>query len=141
MDAGHSCFPLMTKMVTHKSLKCPWITKGIIQSSKTKFDLYKRAKEGSIPAEQYNIYRNKLTSLIRKSKKQYIYNFFSNYKNDLKKVWSKINTLTCKKGKSHKLNSIKVNGRSSNNPKVIANEFNHFFANVGKKLYDALPDS
>ena len=33
------CFPLMTKMITQKSLKCPWITKGIIKSSKKKFIL------------------------------------------------------------------------------------------------------
>lgn len=80
-----------------------------------------------------------MLSLIRKSKRNYYYNFFSNYKNSLRKVWSQINSLTCKKEKHQILSNKKINGKLSSNGKDIANEFNNFFGSIGQELNYNLP--
>ena len=103
--------------------------------------MYVKAKKELIPIGEYNTYRNKLTTLIRKSKKQYYYRVFSNFKNNLKKIWTEINSLMNKNNKISKTNPIKIKGKLTNNHQVIANEFNNFFGSIGKSLDDSLPPS
>ena len=136
------CFPIKTKFISDAAKTSPWITRGIIKSTKTKFEMYKKAKQGLISIEEYKLYKNKLINLIRKSKKNYYYKFFSNYKNNIKKTWEKINLLLGTKNKHNdKLSSIKINKKLSNNHKEIANAFNEFFTNVGKNLNKTLPSA
>ena len=136
------CFPVKTKLVSDSAKDSPWITKGIIKSSKTKFELYIKAKKGLISMEEYKIYKNRLLNLIRKSKKNYYYKFFSTYKNNIKKTWEKINTLIGSKNKHKRnLSSMKVNNKLTNNENKIANAFNNYFTNIGPNLSKMLPSS
>ena len=134
-------FPIKTKTVSNKSLHTPWITRGIIKSCKTKFDLYRKAKAGLVSMNEYKIYKNKLLNLIRKSKKQYFYNYFAKYKNNLKNVWKKLNSLTGKTKNNHTCNKININGKISTNKKDIANAFNNFFSTIGQNLNNELPET
>ena len=136
-----SSFPIKTKVVSGPK-KSPWITRGIIKSTKTKFDLYKKAKSGIIPIDEYKIYKNKLLNLIRKAKKDYFYKYFSNYQNNIKKTWEKINMLIgSNKNHNRKTNPIKLNNKMSNNQKEIADAFNNYFTNIGNQLHKNLPAS
>ena len=54
-----------------KQLSKPWITKGIRKSIKIKNSLYHSEFE-----HQYRLYRNKITTLIRLSKKLYFHDYF-----------------------------------------------------------------
>ena len=51
--------------------RCSWITAAIINSIKHKHMLYKKSLKGKIIFEEFRAYWNKLTSIIRQSKKQY----------------------------------------------------------------------
>ena len=65
-----------------------WLTKGILTSCKEKNRLYKIYKcNPTIGNEQtYKIYKNKLTHIIRLSKKIYFRNKFDIFKNDCRKT-------------------------------------------------------
>ena len=56
-----------------KKIKNPWITKGIMTSILNRNRLYKNAMREPCKAnhDKYKIYRNKLTTLIRVSRKMY----------------------------------------------------------------------
>ena len=64
-----------------------WLTKGILTSTKEKKHLYKKYKcNPTIENEHiYKRFKNKLTHVIRTSKKSYFKNKFDLYKNDCKK--------------------------------------------------------
>ena len=70
-----------------------WLTKGIVTSTKEKNRLYKKYKcNPTIENEHiYKRFKNKLTHVIRTSKKSYFKNKFDLYKNDCKKTWNTIN--------------------------------------------------
>jgi len=71
-----------------KQLSKPWITKGILKSIKIKNALF-----ASGHVNKYKFYGNKITTLIRHSKKLYYHTYFSQYMKDLKKTWSGINEI------------------------------------------------
>ena len=66
--------------------RCPWITATIINSIKHKHMLYKKSLKGEIPFEEFRAYLNKLTSIIRQSKKQHFIDFCNRNKSDAKKI-------------------------------------------------------
>lgn len=132
------CIPLKKCSVNRKKEPLsPWITKGLLKSINNKNKLYKKYKK--IPNDEnlqkYKMYRNKLDSLIRKSKRQYFENKFNKSKNDMQKTWKTINNITGR-NKQQKVQSQFVNsdGEKITNPQTISNDFNDFFVNIGPKL-------
>ena len=71
-----------------KQLSKPWISRGLRKSIKIKNDLYHSADTA-----KYKLYRNKILSLSRLSKKLYYQAYFSRNLNNMKKTWESINTL------------------------------------------------
>ena len=103
----NKCYTVKTKFVTYKRLQNPWLTRGLMNSIKHKFVLFKQSKLGIISHDTYKIYRNNLTQAVRLAKCNYYSNFCCAFKNNTKKIWETINTL---KGNSHKgtrINSLK----------------------------------
>ena len=86
----------------------PWITKGILRSIHKKNRLYKKCLKHSncqTRWEKYKKYRNKLTSIIKFSRKKYYGDKLSKVKGDISSTWRFINDLIGKKKKtlqSHK---------------------------------------
>jgi len=75
----HAPLKPLSKRKFKQSLKS-WITKGLLKSIKVKNALF---VEGDI--DRYKSYRNKVTTLIRQSKKRYYYTYFTQHMNDMKK--------------------------------------------------------
>lgn len=86
-DIYNECFPLITKNIKIKNPNKPWITPGIIKSTKRKNYLYKnwliRRTEETL--SKYKKYKNKLTALIRAAEKTYYEKRFSEISHDIKK--------------------------------------------------------
>ena len=78
-----------------------WLTKGILTSCKEKNRLYKIYKCNPTTENEltYKIFKNKLTHIIRLSKKTYFKNKFAIIKNDCRKTWSTINEVLKHKNK------------------------------------------
>lgn len=120
---------------THKKIK-PWITSGLIQSirnrDKLKADFLKR-KDDVVKFQQYKTYRNKLNSLLRRTKAQYFYNKLNEYKTDAKKTWRLINEGLDKHTQKKKI-CLNINGKSIESETDIAEAFNSHFVNVGRDM-------
>ena len=77
-----------------KQLSKPWITKAKRCSIKIKYALFYSGDKN-----KYKLYRNKLTELIRLSKKAYYQEYFTTNLANQKKTWEGINKLINRKTK------------------------------------------
>ena len=130
----------LSKRKFKRSLK-PWITKGLLKSIKIKNALF---AEGDI--DKYKFYRNKITTLIRQSKKLYYHTYFTQHMNDMTKTWTGINEVmnrNKRKSKPIVVGLIKrLNGNGvTRNPAERPNVLNDYFSTVGQKLAANVPDS
>ena len=108
------------KNVTKRDMKNfskPWITAGIKRSIKEKNRLLTQG-------EHYKYYRNRISTLIRVSKKKYYYEYFEINLNNTKNTWDGINDLiNRKKRKSCKISGLKdtETGQIIREPSVLPN--------------------
>ena len=85
--------------------------------------------------------KNKLTHIIRQSKKMHFKNKFELYKKDCKKTWNTINEVLKSKNKKHMVNDkfITSEGTSCTDKNEIVEQFNKYFTNIGSILNSKLP--
>ena len=120
----------------------PWLTKDILKKIKTRNNLFANKKKdpnNEYLKSAYNRFRNSVNNDIKQSKKAYYGQYFENCKNNMKKTWKGINDLIRSNNKSTKVNYILQNNQSITEPKIMANAFNNFFANVGPTIDKEIP--
>jgi len=132
----------LVKRNKYKHKNSPWITQGILKSIRYKDKLYVKLK--STPTNNENFeqrqinfktYSKILKHTINFAKKNHYQNCFEKFKCDLKKTWSTINgILNRNKKKKDFPKHFEIHGQSVSNEKLIANEFNKYFINVGPSL-------
>ena len=111
----------------------PWITKIIQNAIEKKNRLFKKyIKCGDINKnlfhQEYKIYRNSLSTLLKQSKKCYYNNYFRNNINNIKNTWRGIRSiisLNTKESESSKI-ILKNKGEFLTDPNDTANQFNDF---------------
>ena len=106
--------PEKTKRVKNKTgMYEPWITKGIVRSMSKLKQLYIKMlknKENTTDIEKYKTYRRILQQVKRKTKMYYYRSRCKEFKNDTRKLWSVINTITGRtKKKETIIESLKIN--------------------------------
>ena len=120
----------------------PWITDAIIQSIKTKDELYddwNKTRSKVNPGGDANLYLNyssyrfKLKHIIKAAQKNFYGSKFLECKGDSKKTWPIINELRGKSRKSTKPQFI-INNERIIERRVIANAFNKYFTSLASKL-------
>ena len=76
-------------MLKSKTLKNPWITKGILKSSKTKQRLYDKFLKSKTYEHEisYKNYRKLFESIKQRAKSQYYSKMILHYKDNLNKTW------------------------------------------------------
>ena len=128
--------PLTRIKLSKKRNKQPWITQGIIKSISTRTRLYKISLRLPTNENQnkYKKYRNKLTSIIRLSRKLYYSNKIENSKDNNKLLWQTINDILGKKRSTLNNIEFKDNGHPIQDPIDVANAFNKYFNNIGPDL-------
>lgn len=138
--------PLKERSLTHKTKTMePWMTTGLLRSSKTCQKLYKKSvglDKHHPKSTEYTNYRNHYNHLKRKAKQQYYANKITEYKRDAKKMWQTMKTLM---GKVHNKNSLTdnflIDGQMTNDPNVISNSFCKYFTNISNNLAQSIPKS
>ncbi|KAL5253382.1 hypothetical protein ACHWQZ_G013235 [Mnemiopsis leidyi] len=138
----------------------PWITQGLITSIDSKHELYNNWKKAekqkclspnlqtdnrgrcstcsSCTSEvachkEFTVYRRSLNHLINSAKRKYHGEKIAECAGNSKKTWQIINNLRGKKTRVIKPNFIIDNERVTNR-RVIANEFNKYFASLASNL-------
>ena len=121
----------------------PWITKAIKNSIARKNSLYKiHLKSRTDKSEsKYKTYKNKLTSVLRKAEKEYYWEKLNNVRNNLSKTWKILNSLISRTQTKGTVDEVIVNNKIVRDPKIIADNFNSFFANIGPNLAAKIPKS
>ena len=130
--------PLVKNKHHNSKIKNPWITRGILRSIKTRNKLYKSyiSKPSEHNLKIYKKYRNKLTDIIRTSKKTYYSQKIGTAEGDINATWKIINNLINKNKPQNKIDNLKVDSQPENitDPTEIAHIFNSYFTNIGPDL-------
>ena len=123
----------------------PWITEGLLKSVSYRDKLYFKLKRTPCN-EQYNAlkvnldtYNKTLRKSIREAKKLYYQNCFVKFRNDMQKTWSTINGIINRtKSKKELPKLFLINGKKETDSKLIANNFNKYFTEIGQKLANSI---
>ena len=123
----------------------PWMTKGLMKSSRTCDKMYSKVIGLNKESERfirYKKYRNTYNSLKRKAKVTYYQEKIEQYYNDSRQLWKTLNVLIGKQSdKSSLPDAFDLDGNLISDPKQISNEFCSYFSTVGSKLASKIPNS
>ncbi len=119
----------------------PWITSAIVKSIRRKEKLYKKyvSCPNDLHKAAYVSYRNKLTALIRISKRNYYADKLNEFKYNSKQTWKLLNNILGRCNKSIISSRFRIGSSYVSDPTTIANNFNSYFVNVGPNLAREIP--
>ena len=133
-----SFFPKKKIQIKSKNITSPWITKGIVKSSKRKQKLYDKYLKRKTPQNDliYKNYRRLFETIKRKSKRNYYNERLDKYQNNIKKTWDIIKEVigNIKSNSKNLPTRLNVNNVEITGEKLVATNFNRYFVNVGPKL-------
>jgi hypothetical protein len=125
----------------------PWITSGLLSSIRLRDKMSKEARRNPLNVQinsKYKRYRNILKSLIKRAKFDYYKHKINEAHGDPRKFWNIVNVVAGRPAGKSKFPLNAFGGRggaaspSSDDVKQISNEFNDYFACVGRRLAEAL---
>ena len=137
-----TCKLKQPKTSKRNSKNNPWITTSIIESVKTKHNLFKQWKKTKCKQnpngdrklyKKFSDYRRHLKKAIKYAKSNYYHNKISENCGDMKKTWAVINDLRGKKKRSVKPEFIIDNERIIDR-RLIANKFNEYFTSIASEM-------
>ena len=96
------------KKSSRKYIKKPWVTRAILKSIKKRNILYKASiRNPTITnVQKYKTYRNRLTSVLRESKKVFFSNKIDNVSGNISSTWKVINDIIGKSKDSNEQKNI-----------------------------------
>ena len=103
-----------------------------------KASLYRMYVRGTILKADYNYYKNRLTTLLRRVKRLHYFNLFQRCGKDPNKIWYHINVLLSNQSRVI-MDGLKV-GTTVLTGNDMANYANSFFINIANNLTANLPD-
>ena len=146
IDVINKLYDEMCPLKKVKIKKCnthnPWITSGILKSITTKKKLYKRFVNDRTLFNKlkFTSYKNKLTNVIRYSKKSYYTKLFDENRHNIKETWKLLNEITGRK-KDTRVKQFKINNNDDEitNDLDVAECFNNYFSSIGNTLARHIP--
>ena len=140
-------FPLKSfRSNNHNSRRIPrkpWITTAVLKSIDRKEKLYKKyvAHPTESNKQNFHVYRNRLTSIIRASKKDYYAEKLSSCRHSAKQTWNVLNSILGRHSKPNLPTSFHINNDLISDPQTISDHFNAYFVNIGPKLASQISSS
>ena len=138
-------FPKQKIKIKRKSFNSPWMTKGLVKSSKKKQKLCEKFLKNRNPEKELNYkqYKTFFESLKKKSKKSYYSDLIDSCKYNIKKTWDVMKEIVGNKSVTNAPlpNFITVKNREIFDKKEITETFNSYFVNVGPNLVASIPES
>jgi len=129
------------KFNKYKHFKEKWMTRGILNSIKTRDSLFIELKSMNIhnnmfayQKQRLATYNKMLKKLIRSAKRKYFQDFFATNVNNMKNTWKEINSLIGKTKKSRVPDFFICNNRKIMKDFEIAQGFNQYFSQIGTNL-------
>ena len=132
-------FPLKHKTLSRRHIMNPWMNKNILKLVNLKSEYCLMMKLEMASAAENNALRNRVNSIIRRTKINYYRNKFNNFKSNLRKTWSAINKILYPNRTKSLIEKLNVNGVDVVDHGDISNTFNDFFSNIALELVRNLP--
>lgn len=117
----------------------PWITIGMLRCIGTRDRMHKKIKTNENDAVlkiSYLRYRNYCNNFLKNLKKQYERDQLIQSKNNSKKLWSTIKSITNNNNKNQLPLQLLT---TDQNPKDAVTKINKYFSNIGKRLSEMIP--
>jgi len=136
--------PLKLITIPHtRVIKQPWMSTGLLQSSRTSNKLFKKAI-GKPKTHKHYIefinYRNHYNKLKRKMKHKHYTDLFNKYTNDIRQTWKLLKSLIGRENNKTSISErFKINNDITSDHLTIANSFCDYFSTVGKKFASSIP--
>ena len=92
----------------------------------------------NVHLQEYKLYRNRLTSVIRTDKNTYFNELFVDSNNSSKNTWRNTNSLICNNSRHGNINELMKNDNHTTDQKEISDVFNDFFVNDGFRSNDQI---
>ena len=145
-NASDIAFPeVLMKPKSVKSFRNPWMSSGLLKSSRTKNRLFSKYKHkpSQFNSQRFKDYNSMFNRCKKAAKKAHFSKQFELHKSNLKKTWSLIRDVIGSRAKKRENlpNFFKDNQDVLNNPLDIADGFNKFFAGIGPQLAEAIQPS
>ncbi len=86
-----------------------------------------RADNSTLKIEKWKKYRNMLNKIIKSTQQEHYKDLINQYGNNYIGLWRTLGSIICKKNKETKINKLKINNKTTNDPIKIANTMNNFF--------------
>ena len=141
-NAYNAACPIVTKTLSAKRMRKPWISRDILACIKLRNSYSVLWKKNLFPGDRYKQYRNYVTSRIRLAKQQYYSQKFHSLRGDIKKTWKLINSIlrpnNCGKPKTF-IKKIVCNNTEYEDEKDIAGIINDYFVTVGQSVQESIP--
>ena len=135
------CFPLKIKFLPTKVLEKPWITSDIRKLISYKSQYFHLFKLGVVTENDNKTFKNKVHSIIKKSKNDYYKNIFFQNKHNLKKTWNLINSLMGRNVQNNSIKKLVIDGIDYYDSGGISEIMNAYFSNIASSLDDLLPSN
>ena len=132
-ETYNSAFPIKRKRIKSNLINAPWVTPRLKRCIKKKFVLFNLLRRGLIQRQQFNRYKNALTWVINKIRRQYHLDTFRNCSGNFRKMWYNINSLLNRRTQDVIRKIITDDGHELGDI-AMANYFNDFFTNVVSRL-------
>ena len=123
-----------------KTLRDPWITKGMLQSIQKQKKLYFEQLSDTTKTNKYKPYRNQLQKILRKAKITYFREKCKEYKQDSRKLLKLIHAIWNKTPhKGECIKAINKDGVSRYDPATITSELCKHFSSIGETFFKKYP--
>ena len=107
----------------------------LLKLIKAKSLYFKLSRVGIVSHELNLNYRNKLNSLIRRSKKKYFLDSFARCRGDISKTWKLIRGALSQGVSDRSIKSLIIENVEEASEMKLAEEFNNFFSSVAVDIY------
>ena len=135
------------KLATRKERKLktkPWLSSSLLCSIKTKHKMHKSICEtyDETKYKNYKTYHNVLNRTIEKARQKYYNELIIENKSNSDKIWKIVNEfVNLKPSQQVDINQLNTKtGEVITNPAAISENLNAYFANIGKKMAETIPE-
>ena len=127
-------FPLKIKHISVRRALNPWMNDKLKKLIEFKSLYFNLMKLGIVSVSENNLFKNKVTSLIKKCKVRYYQQKFHNCVSNLRKTWSLINQIISPNRKKSNMIKLLVGGELVEDERTVAEIFRSHFSEIASSL-------
>jgi len=136
--------PVKSKTISYKDFTKPWIDWEVKREIRRRENYYKLFKSGRLSRVEFNFYRNRVTDLIRRRKREYYCAKFEQFVGDLRRTWSVINEIISPNAVRSRKTVCKLRDVDANlieDDIDIANTMNDYFSTIGANIANSFDNA